>query len=82
MELRVLTLQHYSENIEDERRITLSVEKINLVAAHTDDVSVRGISIRNLSVLFEDGGAIDLALNHQDLETLERAVGAYYLSDN
>lgn len=77
MEMYKLTLTHYAEKPEEERRITLSPQLITVVAAQVEDIQVNGRSLRAVSVLFMDGGAIDLLLNHADLETLETAIGSY-----
>lgn len=77
MEMYKLTVHNYAEKPEDERRITLSPQLITVVAAMIDDVQVNGRSLRQTSVLFVDGGSVDLLLNHADLETLETAIGSY-----
>jgi hypothetical protein len=77
MDMFKLTLTCYAEKPEDERRVTLSPQLITVVAAQIEDVQVNGRSLRAVSVLFMDGGSVDLLLNHQDLETLETAVGSY-----
>lgn len=74
-----LTVHHYSEKSDEERRITLSPGQISFVAAGTEDVIVNNRSLRSVAVLFLDGGSVDLFLNHADLEMLESAVGTYYL---
>jgi len=80
LELQKLTLHHYSADPSEERRITLSPNNIAVVAAHVEDVVVNGRSLRSVSVLFLDQGAVDLLLNHSDLELLESAVGSFSLS--
>jgi hypothetical protein len=79
MELQKLTVHNYSEELANERRITLSPMHIVLVAAGTDDISIRGRSLRIVSIMFDDGGSIDLILNHSDLELLESAIGSFCL---
>ena len=79
MELQKLTLHHYGETTADDRRITLAPMNITVVAAQIEDTVVNGRTLRSVSVLMTDGGAIDLNLNHSDLETLEAAVGSYCL---
>ena len=75
--MQKLTVHCYAEKPEDERRITLSPQLITVVAAMIDDIHVNGRSLRQTSVLFVDGGSVDLLLNHQDLQTLETAIGSY-----
>jgi len=79
MEFYKLTVHNYAEKPEEERRITLSPANIVLVAAAVEDITVNGRSLRNVTVLFVDGGSADLLINHQDLQTLESAVGSYCL---
>ena len=81
MELQKLTLYHYSENIEEEQRVTLSPMNINVVSAAAEDIEVRGMSLRPVSVMFADGGSVDLLLNSTDLLQLEEAIGSYCFGD-
>ena len=77
MEFQKLTLSHYSDIPEEERRVTLSPGNIVAVAAEMEDKTVANRSLRAVTIMFLDGGSIDLVINHADLETLESAVGAY-----
>ena len=77
MEFQKLTVHCYAEDAADERRITLSPQNINVVAAHTEDVTINARSLRHVTVLFADGGSVDLVINHSDLELLEGAVGSF-----
>lgn len=77
MEMKKLTVHCYAENLEDERRVTLSPMNINVVAAEIDDVKVNNRSLRHVTILLSDGGSIDLLLNHADLDLLESVVGAF-----
>ena len=79
MNLLKLTVNSYSENPLEERRITLSLPKIDFLSAAAEDVIINGRSLRPVSVVFDDGLSCDLIVNHADLETLEAAVGAYCL---
>lgn len=80
MDLQKLTVYHYHEDKEEERRITLSPEKITVVAAKVTDDIIDGRSVRSVTVLFVDGSNVGLNINHADLELLESAVGAYCFS--
>jgi hypothetical protein len=75
--MQKLTVYHYSEIKEEERRITLSPVNITVIAAETEDVVVNGRNLRKTAVLFVDGNSIDLLLNHSDLEMLEGAIGSF-----
>lgn len=77
MQLQKLTVHHYAEIAEEERRITLSPMNITVIAANVEDTLVNGRSVRPVTVLFTDGGSIDLVVNHADLELLESAVGTF-----
>ncbi len=79
MEFQKLVVYHYGETSEDDRRVTISPMQVNLIAFETEDTIVNGRSLRRASVLFSDGSSCDLAVNHQDMSTLEEAVGAYCL---
>ena len=79
MEFQKLTVHHYGETAEDDRRITLSPQNIHLVAAKVEDSNVNGRSVREVTVLFTDGGSADMVVNHSDLELLESAIGSFYL---
>jgi len=81
MEMQILTVHHYDENLEEERRITLSTQNITVVAAHVNDITIRGRSLRRVTVLLADSANVDLVLNHADLELLEKAVGAFWLNE-
>lgn len=77
MEMQKLTVYHYAEVSEEDRRITLSPSKINVIAANPKDVLLNGRSLVQITVLFDDGGSIDLTINHSDLEMVEGAVGSF-----
>jgi hypothetical protein len=79
MNLQTLTLYCYAENPSEERRMTLTPYKIDFVSAAVDDIVVNGRSLRQVSVIFDEGLSCDLIINHADLEKLEAAVGAYCL---
>ena len=79
MNLQTLTLHCYAENPSEERRMTLTPYKIDFVSAAVDDIVVNGRSLRQVSVIFDEGLSCDLIINHADLEKLEAAVGAYCL---
>ena len=55
MEFQKLVVHHYAEDPTEERRITLSPQNINIVAAHVEDVKINGRSLRHATVLFADG---------------------------
>jgi hypothetical protein len=79
MELQKLTVRNYDELPENEKRITLSPDKINLVAAGIEDIKINGRALRQVTVLFLDGGSVDLVVDHADLELLEGAIGSFCL---
>ena len=76
-EMSTLRVAHYGETPEEDRRITLAPANICAIAAETEDVQVQGRTLRNVSVLFIDGGSMALTVDHSDLELLENTVGAY-----
>ena len=77
--IEVLTVQHYSEDIKEVQRITLAAASINLVSASVEDTIINGISVRPVTVFFQDGGTIDITISHSDLNLLERAVGSFLI---
>jgi hypothetical protein len=77
MEMEVLRVHHYGEKTEDDRRITLSPGMITTVAAGVEDEKINNRSLRRVSVLFADGGTLEMAVNHADLDLLERAIGSF-----
>ncbi len=79
MEFLKLTVYSYGDIAEEDRRVTLNPANITVVAAATEDTVVNGRHLRLTTVLFSDGGSVDLKINNQDLETLESAVGSYCL---
>jgi len=79
MELSRLTVRNYDELPENEKRITLSPDKINLIAADVEDIKINGRALRHVTVLFMDGGSVDLVVDHADLSLLEGAIGSFYL---
>lgn len=79
MEYRKLTVFHYGETSEEDRRITISPNLVTVVAAQNTDVTVNGRQLRHVTLLFTDGGSVDVTINHFDLEMLESAIGSYSL---
>jgi hypothetical protein len=79
MDFKKLTVHHYSEDPTEERRITISPMNITVIAAAIDDIKIGPRTVRAISVLFVDGGSIELNVSHMDLEVLEEAVGSYCL---
>lgn len=79
MDFQRLTVHHYGETTEEDRRITISPANISLVAAEIDDVVINGRSVRNVTILFLDGESAEISINHADLEMLEGATGSYCL---
>ena len=77
MEMQKLTVHHYAENQADDRRITISPGNITVVSAEIEDVHVRGLALRNVAILFLDGGSLEICVNHSDLTQLEEATGSY-----
>jgi hypothetical protein len=77
MQYQKLTVYHYSNDPTEERRITISPNLVTVIAAGVSDIVINGRSVRNVTVLFTDGGSIDLNINHLDLEALEGAIGTY-----
>ncbi len=77
MQYQKLTVYHYADKPEEERRITISPNLVTVVAAGVSDITINGRSLRNVTILFTDGGSIDVNINHLDLETLESAIGTY-----
>ena len=80
IEFQRLTVLHYGETTQEDRRITLSPMNIVLVAAEVDDVVVNGRSVRKVTVLFLDQSSVDVVVNHADLELMEAAIGSFCLS--
>ena len=79
MMLQVLTVLHYGETESENKRITLSPMNVCLVAADAEDCTVQSRSLRKVSVLFVEGGSVDLCVNHSDMTNIEQAVGTYAL---
>jgi hypothetical protein len=79
MEFQKLTVHHYADNTVDDKRITISPSNVAMIAADVDDSTVNGRSVRHVTVLFLDGGSATISINHQDLETLEGAIGSFCL---
>jgi len=77
MEMQTLRVHSYGDVAEDDRRVTIAPNNVVALAASTDDVQVQGRSLRAISVLFVDGGAMDLVVDHADLQLLEDTIGAY-----
>ena len=82
MEFQKLTVHNYGATAEEDRRITLAPANINLAAATTEDSIVNGRSVRVVTILFVDGGSVDITVNHADLSLLEEAIGTFCLSVN
>lgn len=78
MRVEKLTVIGYSENPANEKRITLNPGEVISVIAGVEDVVINNRSLRHTTVLFADGGSIDMILNHRDLELLEGAIGSFY----
>jgi hypothetical protein len=81
MEFEKLTVHHYDISKENEKRVTLSPNNINLLATNIEDTIINGLSLRKVTVLFLQGDPIDLLVNHADLEKMERAIGSFYLEE-
>ena len=79
MKEKVLRVHHYGSTKDEDRRITLSPNLITTVAAHVEDIDLRKLSLREVCVLFSDGGSLDLVINHADLTMLEEAIGTYFM---
>ena len=79
MEMKQLTVYHYGDTSEEDRRVTLSLHMIVGLSAKTEDTVLNGRSLREVSVLLVEGEKEELLINHQDLESLELAVGSYCL---
>ena len=77
MEMHTLRVYHYGATPEEDRRITLSPANVAMLASETEDVQVQGRTVRNISVLFVDGGSVGVTVAHDDLELLEATIGAY-----
>ena len=77
MELQKLTVHHYSDKPEEEKRVTLAPMHIIAIMAGIEDITVNNRSVRSVGILFSDGGSIELNLNHSDMSTLESAIGSY-----
>ena len=77
MEMQKLTVYHYGETPEEDRRVTLSPQMVVAVVAEIEDTTVQGRTVRNVTVLASDGGNLPLSINHEDLEKLESVIGAY-----
>jgi hypothetical protein len=77
MEMNTLRVHSYGVVPEDDRRVTIAPANVIALAGETDDIQVQGRSLRNISVLFVDGGSMDLVVDHADLELLENTIGAY-----
>jgi hypothetical protein len=80
IQMKRLTVHHYGETTEEDKRITISPANIFALAADVEDVVVNGRTLRNVVVLGIDGGSIPLTVNHADLSILEEATGSYCLS--
>lgn len=79
MEFQVLRVYHYGEDSSEDRRITIAPSKIVVVAACPEDTVINGRSLVTVSIVEDSGNSFELNINHADLETLERAVGSYFL---
>lgn len=82
MNLRVLRVDHYGDTEQDNKRFTLAPTEVVALIADPDDVAIQGRQLRRVTALMKDGMSIDLIVNHADLESLEKAVGAYMLPDD
>lgn len=79
--MKCLTVHCYAEDPAQERRVTLSPGLITVIAAATEDTTIRGKARRMVTVMFMDGGSVDLALDHADLTMLEEAIGGFCMGD-
>lgn len=77
MEVKVLTVTAYAEKEEDNKRVTIQPMNVAMLAADIEDSTIQNRSLRKVAVLLLDGETIELFVNHQDLETMEQAVGSY-----
>lgn len=78
MEFQRLTVLNYSDDPTEEKRITIGPGHVTLIAADTEDVVIKGRNLRRVTLMFTDGGSVDLTINHADLDKLEAAIGSYY----
>ena len=77
MEMQTLRVHSYGETAEDDRRVTIAPNNVVALAASTEDTQVQGRTLRGVSVLFIDGGSMDLVVDHADLQLLETTIGAF-----
>jgi hypothetical protein len=77
MDLQTLRIHHYGEVEADDRRITVAPINVVALSAKTEDNTVQGRSVREIAVIFLDGGQIVVNVNHADLELLEGTIGAF-----
>jgi hypothetical protein len=76
-EVQVLRVHHIDADEKEDRRVTIAPMNVAALVAHEEDTIVRGRSVREISIMFLDGGNISIAVNHSDLELLETTIGAY-----
>ena len=76
---RVLTLTSYDEQDGQVLRVTVAPHLVECVIANSLDVVKFGMKLKKTSIMFMDGGVVELYLTDLDLTTLEFAVGAYVL---
>ena len=79
LQKKQLTVDSYGENESEDRRMTFDPDKILCVSAEKDDFTVRGRTIKKVKVYFENEWTIDLMVSYQGLNSLEEAVGTYFL---
>lgn len=76
-EVQVLRVHHFDEDEKEDRRVTIAPMNVLALVAKEEDTVVRGRTLREVSVMFLDGGSVALCVNHSDLELLETTIGAY-----
>lgn len=81
MKIEKLVVYDYHEDPTEDKRMTLCPHSIRALAADPEDCIVQNRSLRKVIVIFEEGDGIELCVNHQDLELLEKAVGSFVLPE-
>jgi hypothetical protein len=75
--MKTLTVHCYAEDPTQERRVTMRLALITVIAAATEDTVISGKPRRIVTVMFMDGASLDVVLDHSDLTMLEEAIGSY-----
>jgi hypothetical protein len=75
--LKVLRINHISENTEECARIAISPGMVNMVASR--DIELMGRSLKQITVHFSDGDVISFNISGLELENLEEIVAGYSL---